>query len=518
MARPTRIADYANMRDVYLDSVTGRMVYINDEQNYNSKQENPTMPSREEVMREQLVQARAAIAELTENLERFAAPPHGYANVVAVKDKTVTITGGGSFIDVARPSFLLAIGDTVLVNQQTQTIIEPVDPVGMGRIVPVSNVLSEREAEIAGDGSPKLVLIAPGAGMPTAGDRAVLDASGNVIVRVLKMEKQANDYTRDTGVNWESIGGQERAKRELREAVELPLLRPEVFKHYGKKPSKGVMLYGPPGCGKTLLGKACATAIAKAAGVDGGGCFIYVKGPEILNMYVGASEASVRELFHRARTHVRETGYQAVIFIDEADAIMSRRGGPNSFMEKTIVPAFLTEMDGMEESGVLVILATNRPDTLDSAITRDGRIDRKVRVSRPNAEDARLIFDLYLKGVPVADGEDREAMATAAVDALFCDSRAFWNLQTQGGGTHRFTLANLVSGALIAGIVSQAVSEAMHRDLAGTGAPEGVRTDDLLTAVARVYEQNRDVDHRDAMAELELDGIQITGAERAKAA
>jgi len=466
-------------------------------------------------LRQQLMQAREVIVEQTEALERFGAPPLMHSTILAIHEKTITVATGSGYIDVMRPKGMdLTVGDSVLVNQEGMVIIEKTEAVPLGRVSVVTRVISDREAEISGDGTPKVVLCGEGITELRDGDKVVLDPTGNVIVRAMRQEKERYDFAQDTGVTWESIGGQEEAKRQMIEAVELPLKQAAIFQHYGKRPTKGIMLYGPPGCGKTMLGKAAATAIAQASGHSAASAaFMYIKGPELLDPYVGATEAAIRSLFQRARHHKAETGSPAVVFIDEADAILGRRGERNSFMEKTVVPAFLTEMDGMEDSGALVILATNRPDTLDSAITRDGRIDRKVRVSRPTRDEAETIFQIYLRRVPLANGLDVDACARAARDAVFESSRAFYRVTTEGGAVSNFTLANLVSGAMIAGVVDQAVSLAMHRDLAAKGKPSGVCQQDLLDAVHRVYTQNRDVDHRDALFEF-TDGREIANLRR----
>ncbi len=255
-------------------------------------------------------------------------------------------------------------------------------------------------------------------------------------------------------------------------------------------------------CGKTMLGKAAATAISELCGVDKSG-FLYIKGPEVLDPYVGVSEATVRKIFIKAKEHKLAHGSPAVVFVDEADAILGKRGMHHSFMEKTIVPAFLTEMDGMEESGALIILATNRPDTLDPAVVRDGRIDRKVAVSRPDRHDSRDIFKLYLGNVPIAKGLSIQELAEMAAEALFHENRALYQLTLRTRDEVAVPLSALVSGSMIAGIVDKAVSFALHRDIeAGLRKPTGVTYKDVMSGIVQTHRENLNIDHAEIIADV----------------
>jgi proteasome-associated ATPase len=309
------------------------------------------------------------------------------------------------------------------------------------------------------------------------------------------------------------VGGLEEAKQQMREAVELPHTNADIYKHYNKALIKGVLLWGPPGCGKTMLGKATATSLAqtyaKKKVADG---FLYVKGPEILDRYVGVAEATIRSIFERARHHRAQHGYPAVIFIDEADAILGRRGsGISSDMERTIVPAFLTEMDGLEASGALVILATNRQDRLDPAVVRDGRIDRKVKVTRPTIESAAEIALLNLKGAPLANGYAHADLAVTAASELFAKKRVIAKLTTQSGAVKELALAHIVNGAMVAGLVDQAKSIALHRDIKARKRG-GLQKADIVAAVDAVQRQNLDLGHDDGLIEL-AGGETITAVE-----
>lgn len=288
-------------------------------------------------------------------------------------------------------------------------------------------------------------------------------------------------------VKWEEIGGLEDAKMDLIEAIEMPFKNKELFAFYKKKQVKGILLSGPPGCGKTMLGKAAATSIAtihKAESTRTG--FLYVKGPEILNQYVGQTEQTIRDIFDDARRHHEEHGYPAIIFLDEADAILAARGTRNVGIGNTIVPQFLTEMDGLEESSAIVIIATNRPDVLDPAIVRDGRVDRKVAVTRPTKESATEILSLNLKNIPVENGVLLEDLATEVAEIMY-DADLYVN--------EKLRLRDCINGAMLANTVNLAVSSAIQRDIRMKSDGSGVTMEDLKTAIERVRQQSYGVKH-----------------------
>ncbi|MBY0372482.1 MAG: AAA family ATPase [Bryobacteraceae bacterium] len=268
---------------------------------------------------------------------------------------------------------------------------------------------------------------------------------------------------------WGDIGGQDEAKRELIRAIQWPVLYPDLFRLFKRQRSRGVLLYGPPGCGKTLLGKAVVKLLAALyhrKAEDGG--FKYVKGHQLLDMYVGNSEKLVKGLFDDARRWKEQRGYPAVLFFDEADAIFKKR--PSGAVDGvfTLVPALLAEMDGMDDSGAFVMLATNRPDALDEAITRPGRIDRRIRIERPDEAACRTIFRIHLDGVFLA--EPLEDLCAAAAAEMFSD---------------RYRLRDVSSGALVQNIVDRATANKMAHCIEN-GVRLGLDRADLAHACAEV--------------------------------
>lgn len=329
------------------------------------------------------------------------------------------------------------------------------------------------------------------------GDNVLVDPNFNV---VLDNYGQTEIYKvkQEVGISWKEIGGLRHAKDEMIESIELPAKHSELYNHYKMETCKGVLLYGPPGCGKTLIAKACAGSLAKtfdAESINTG--FIYVKGPEILSKWVGESEERIRSLFLRAKMHKQEHGYPAILFIDEADAILAARGRrDHSFMSDTVVPMFLAEMDGLDQSDAIVVLSTNRADTLDPAITRDGRIDKKIFVGRPGKRALRDIFKIYLKESPVRG--DMTHLINVASDEIYAANKVFYNLTLDNGEKETIKLCDIVSGAMAANIVKTAKTLAVRRDIK-TGKKTGITVSDLREAVQTTYEGNQNLNHEEVI-------------------
>lgn len=267
-------------------------------------------------------------------------------------------------------------------------------------------------------------------------------------------------------IHWDEIGGLKSQISEIRKHIEGPLLNAKLYTEFGIEPSKGALLYGPPGCGKTLISKVIASKIidSKTGTSD---AFVYIKGPELLGRYVGTAEEQIRTMFSNCRKYTKKTNSRSVIFIDEADALLSRRGsGISSDVNTTIVPQFLSEMDGFDENSPFVLLSTNLPNSLDPAVIREGRIDLKIEIKRPSQSDSVEIFNVHLKKVKRHDD----------IDMLSNDSAKVL-----------FEKTDKVSGAMIKTIVNSAAQESLHRHLAGNG-KKGLTMDDIKVAVTKIVQ------------------------------
>lgn len=300
------------------------------------------------------------------------------------------------------------------------------------------------------------------------------------------------------GVTWDDVKGLEEAKSQLQEFIEGPYKNAELYKFYKKTPPKGVLLFGPPGCGKTMLVKAAVTALAGVHGkneTDSG--FIHAKTSELLDMYVGQTEKKIQALFQSARDHKAAHGYPAIIFLDEADAMLGKRTGkPHYYVSQ--VNAFLAEMDGLDDCAAIVILATNRSDSLDSAVVRDGRIDCKIRIPRPSREAALQILHAAFNKVPVAEKTKSGDLIELAANEIFSAERIFYEIETVQE-KKLLLFSDLVNGAMIANVVANATSIAMSRDMLNSTLT-GISAEDVMAAIDRIVEANRHLDHKDDLA------------------
>jgi proteasome-associated ATPase len=346
------------------------------------------------------------------------------------------------------------------------------------------------------------------------GDHVLLDTrSGYLLEKLPKCEAEELVIEEVPAVDYTQIGGLASQIEEIRDAVELPFLYPDLFREHRLSPPKGILLYGPPGCGKTLIAKAVAHAIAEKVGEAAGDTgdkqrrsfFLHVKGPELLNKYVGESERKIREIFQKAKEKA-DRGVPVIIFFDEMDSLFRTRGaGISSDVESTIVPQFLAEIDGVERlTNVIVIGATNRQDLIDPAVLRPGRLDIKIRVDRPDEAAAREIFAKYLTAdLPLhpdvlerAD-EPKDSAIKRLIDQVVGEMYAtdeenrFLEVTYANGEREICYFKDFASGAMIEGIVSRAKKYAIKRVI-DTG-EKGIRLDDLRTAIRQEYQENEDL-------------------------
>ena len=436
--------------------------------------------------------------------------------------KTVKVMHAGQFAEVVNGRNLdLKEGDVVKIvsSKEGLNIVEKSEhKIEFGQTVFIKKILDVEHAEIDYNGAPRVILTA---GLKLEEEtRVLLDEHGIIAIKDLGKDPAKNVFKSKTNVSWADIGGQERAKEEIIEAIEGPIKNAEIYKAYGKKPTKGILLYGPPGNGKTMFGKAIATSIAEMHGSEADG-FIYVKGPEILNMYVGNSEERIRALFQTAREFKNKHGHPAVLFIDESEAILSARGtGRSSDVDRTIVPQFLAEMDGLDDSAAIVVLTTNRPDMLDSAVIREGRVDKKIRIGKPDIEAVKSIFMLNLKNVPIED--TCENIIQLAATTVFDSGLVLYDLSLKSGKTRQFTYSDIINGAMISTIVNDAVGMAIKRDMAAKAkTPKGINAGLVQEAIINSFKQNVRMNHeqhlKDLSYELSLENDEIKSVQPIKA-
>ncbi len=397
----------------------------------------------------------------------------------------------------------LKAGDTVRLSMKTFQIVDVIEDSLWGGVATIKRILDNGRVEVEFQGNARVVLLGR-TQSPEAGDRVVLDKSGSIILLNIGKDESRFEFSEKLEFTWADIGGQDAAVSVMIQAIEFPIVHADLYKKYKRKPLKGILIYGPPGCGKTLLAKGAAAARARLlSSKDVSGGFLCIKGPEMLTKWVGEPEGVIRQIFDLARAFKKKYGYPLTIFIDEAEALLSKRGsGISSDVEKTIVPTFLAEMDGLEESSALIILATNRPDVLDPAIIRPGRIDRKVKVDRPrNQKGAGQIFAIHLKKTLLREGLELAGLAAQAATEVFSPKRVIFDLElTDNAGQKEdrpFTFGDVLSGAMIANIVERATEIAIRRNVENLGTPEGITFDDIVSAADSAFVESRDGNYDD---------------------
>jgi proteasome-associated ATPase len=464
-----------------------------------------------------LQDAKAQIQALRAEVEKLTAPPSTYAIFSSMNDDAtanVYVSGRKMKVNLhpAIKAQQLRKGQEVILNEAFN-VIESRGFDGQGEVVRLKDLLEGNRAMVSlhFDEEKVAELAEPLITQRlSVGDHLLYDArSGYVVEKLPKSEAEELVLEEVPDVDYEHIGGLAKEIEQVRDAVELPFLHPELFAQHQLSPPKGVLLYGPPGCGKTLIAKAVANSIAKKLGHLSGkelrSFFLHVKGPELLNKYVGESERQIREVFKKAKERAVE-GNPVIVFFDEMDALFRTRGtGISSDIESTIVPQFLSEIDGVERlRNVIVIGASNRQDLIDPAVLRAGRLDVKIKISRPDLNAAREIFSKYLAiSLPYADDEvarhggDRkvfvERLISLTVEGMYATSEEnkFLEVTYANGEKETLYFKDFASGALIEGIVSRAKKYAIKRVIANE--TRGIRADDLMRAVREEFKEHEDL-------------------------
>jgi proteasome-associated ATPase len=465
-----------------------------------------------------LEEAREQLGVLREEVEKLTSPPNNFGTVLQVNDDGTLdiLTGSRKLRVAAQPNVevkKLQVGQEVLLNEAFNIIdIRHFEPAGDvlrvrevltdGRVVVFAHADEERvlqRSETMAD-----VKLRPG-------DYVRIDTkTGLILEKMERPEVEELVLEEVPDITYEDVGGLADQIEQIRDTVELPYMYKDLFREYELDPPKGILLYGPPGCGKTLIAKAVANSLAKKVSERTGSpdvrsYFLNIKGPELLNKWVGETERQIRLIFQRAKEKSDE-GVPVIVFFDEMDSLFRTRGtGISSDVESTIVPQLLSELDGVEAlKNVVVIGASNREDLIDPAILRPGRLDVKIRINRPDTSAAREIFRIYISEETPLDPDALDeyegdptkvisAYIDATVDAMYAESdeNRFLEVTYASGDREVLFFKDFASGAMIENIVRRAKKDAIKRQIAG-GEP-GVRLSDLTAAIKQEFREQEDL-------------------------
>jgi len=467
-------------------------------------------------------------AEMEAQIEKLTSPANRIGTLLGLpKDDIARVIVGGSEyyanLDTELDPATLKKGFSVLLNDAF-VVVGELGYNDAGPIAKIADVIPDGRLRIGQEPNAQTVILERSADLTDVklkpGDEVRVDSNYRVALEHIAT-KETDAYALEAVPNipWSKVGGLDETIQRIKDTIELPILHPELFSRFQYNAPKGFLLHGPPGCGKTLIGKATAynltQQLQRESGEDVEGCFLHIKGPEILNMWLGESERKVREIFQIAREK-KEDGKLAFVFIDEAESILgTRRALRSHSISNTLVPMFCAEMDGIESlQDVVIILATNRPDLIDPAILRPGRIDRKIKVTRPDADAAKDIFRIYFTPeLPIASEVTPEAKTETAgetppevippekavedliaqvVDEMFREDEdnRFLEVSLRSGRRDILYRGHLCSGAIIESIVQRAKESALKRAIQDPEKEGGISRADLLDALAAEYQES----------------------------
>ncbi|MBC8233803.1 proteasome ATPase [bacterium] len=485
---------------------------------YEATRELVKVNRRNRKLTETLREAQEQLQTAKEHIDKLSAPPNNFGTFLKSNDDgkvDIDISGKKWRVNVAPNIDIqhLKKGQELAVNGNLN-IVSVEEFESQGEVVKVKEVLDDHRVIITHRADEERVVelsdLVKGETLKFGDNVLMNPQSGLLLQKMPKVELEDLMLEEVPDVKYSDIGGLDEQIQQIRDAIELPYLYPEEFKEFGLTPPKGILLYGPPGCGKTLIAKAVANSLAEktremTGNPDIKSYFINVKGPELLNKYVGETERRIREVFQKARDKASE-GMPVIIFFDEMDSMFRTRGlGISSDMESTLVPQFLSEIDGVEGlRNVIVVGASNRQDLLDPAVLRPGRLDKKIRIDRPGKNGATDIFSKYLtEELPIAESEIEAAggseaeviksMIDRAVEEMYeiKDENKFLEVTYQHGERETLYFKDFTSGAMIENIIARAKEYALKRML--EKGEKGIIFDDLSEAIRKEFKENEDL-------------------------